>query len=114
MGGIPSQYTVDLDLVSPVDLTGIPSSFEITSLPKIQIGMDPITVNPLDVSVRIKEVPSLRTHVPAHYTVGFSIFGFQLACGQRTYVLKNVGRGERIITSDPLVPNQIPMLIEIC
>jgi hypothetical protein len=91
VGGVPSHYTVDLDLVSPVDLTGIPTSFDITSLPKIQIGLDPITVNPitvnpLDVSVRVKEAPSIRAHVPAHYTVGFSLLGLQLArievCGE--------------------------------
>ncbi|MGB8770721.1 MAG: hypothetical protein WCC92_13970 [Candidatus Korobacteraceae bacterium] len=47
MGGIPSNYTVDLDLVSPVDLMGIPTSFDITSLPKIQIGLDRITIDPI-------------------------------------------------------------------
>ena len=29
------------------------------------------------------------------------------------YLLENNGRGERIWTSDPLVPNQIPTLVEI-
>lgn len=88
MGGIPSHYSVDLDLVSPVDLTGIPNSFkvDITSLPRIQIGLDPLTLNPVDVSVRLKEVPSVRAHIPAAFTLGFSVFGLQLAtirvCGE--------------------------------
>jgi hypothetical protein len=46
MGGIPSNYTVDvnLDLVTPVELAGLPTSYsvDIGSLPKIQIGLDPI------------------------------------------------------------------------
>ena len=46
-GGIPSNYTVDLDLISQIDLMGIPNSFDITSLPKIQIALDHITVEPI-------------------------------------------------------------------
>ena len=101
MGGIPSNYTVDmsLDLVSPVDLTGIPSSYQldITSLPKIQIGLDPITINPLDLSVQITQIPSIRAHVPAHYAVGFSVLGFQLASIQLC--------GEAQVITEPYVPN---------
>jgi len=101
VGGIPSNYTVDmsLDLVSPVDLTGIPSSYQldITSLPKIQIGLDPITINPLDLSVQITQIPSIRAHVPAHYAVGFSVLGFQLASIQLC--------GEAQVITEPYVPN---------
>ena len=96
MGGIPSNYTVDmsLDLVSPVELAGIPSSYQldITSLPKIQIGLDPITINPLSLSLQITQIPSVRAHVPANFVAGFSIFGFQLAsiqlCGE-AQVIRN-------------------------
>jgi hypothetical protein len=47
--GLPSSFTVDLDLVSPVDVTGIPTGYsvDVKSLPKINIGLDPITVNPI-------------------------------------------------------------------
>jgi hypothetical protein len=104
LGGIPSHYTVDLDLVSPVELTGIPTGFQfdIKSLPKIQIGLDPITVNPitlnpLDVSVRLKEVPSVRVHIPATFTVGFCLLGLQLACIRVC--------GEAQVITEPYVPN---------
>lgn len=101
MGGVPSNYTVDmsLDLVSPVELTGIPSSYQldITNLPKIQIGLDPITINPLDLSVKITQIPSIRAHVPAHFAVGFSILGFQLASIQLC--------GESQVITEPYVPN---------
>ena len=104
MGGIPSNYTVDLDMVSPVDLTGIPTSYkvDINSLPKIQIGMDPITLNPVDMSVRLKEIPSVRAHIPAVYTVGFSVLGLQLASIRLC--------GEAQVITEPYVPNPC----EIC
>jgi hypothetical protein len=101
VGGIPSNYTVEmsLDLVSPVELAGIPSSYQldITSLPKIQIGLDPITINPMDLSVAITQIPSIRAHIPAHFAVGFSIFGFQLASIQLC--------GEAQVITEPYVPN---------
>ena len=104
MGGIPSNYTVDLDLVSPVDLTGIPTSFkvDIDSLPKMQIGLDPITLNPItlnpvDVSVRLKEIPSVRAHIPAAFTVGFSVLGLQVASIRLC--------GEAQVITEPYVPN---------
>jgi hypothetical protein len=101
VGGIPSNYTVEmsLDLVSPVDLTGIPSSYQldITGLPKIQIGLDPITINPLDLSVQITQIPSIRAHVPANFAIGFSVFGFQLAAVHLC--------GEAQVITEPYVPN---------
>jgi hypothetical protein len=99
LGGIPSHYTIDLDLVSPVDLTGIPTSFkvDINSLPKMQIGLDPITLNPVDVSVRLKEIPSVRAHIPAAFTVGFSVLGLQVASIRLC--------GEAQVITEPYIPN---------
>jgi hypothetical protein len=106
MGGIPSNYTVDvnLDLVTPVELAGLPTSYgiDINSLPKIQIGLDPITINPitlnpLDIAVRVTEAPSIRAHVPANFTVGFSLLGLQLACIRLC--------GEAQVITEPYVPN---------
>jgi hypothetical protein len=101
VGGVPSNYTVEmsLDLVSPVDLTGIPSSYQldITNLPKIQIGLDPITINPLSLSLQITQIPSIRAHVPANFVAGFSLFGFQLAAIQLC--------GEAQVITEPYVPN---------
>jgi hypothetical protein len=99
VGGIPSHYSVDLDLVSPVDLTGIPNSFkvDISSLPRIQIGLDPITLNPLDVSLRLKEIPSVRAHIPAAFTVGFSVLGLQVASIRLC--------GEAQVITEPYAPN---------
>ena len=111
MGGIPSNYTVDvnLDLVTPVELAGLPTNYhlDIGSLPKIQIGIDPITINPitinpltlnpLDIAVRVTEAPSIRAHVPANFTVGFSLLGLQIARIQLC--------GEAQVITEPYVPN---------
>ena len=89
-----------------VDLSGIPTSYDfdldVTHLPKIQIGLDPIelepiTVNPLDISVRVKEIPSVRTHIPALFTLGLSILGYELVCAQLC--------GEAQVITEPYEPN---------
>jgi hypothetical protein len=87
-----------------VDLSGIPSSYslDVTHLPKIEIGLDPIelepiTVNPLDVSVRLKEIPSIRTHVPALFTLGLSVLGYELVCARLC--------GEAQVITEPYDPN---------
>jgi hypothetical protein len=77
-------------------------SFDITHIPKISIGLDPITinpitVNPLDVSVRLKEIPSIRTHVPANFTLGLSVLGYDVACVRLC--------GEAQVITEPYEPN---------
>lgn len=95
MGGIPSNYTVDLDLISPVDLMGIPTGYtiDIKSLPKMQISLDPITLNPVDLRLHLKEIPSVRAHVPAAFTIGFSVLGLQVAsirlCGEAQVITES-------------------------
>jgi hypothetical protein len=77
----------------------IPTAYEIdiTRIPKISIGLDPITINPLELSVRVTEIPSIRTHVPANFTLGFSLLGFELA---RVRLC-----GEAQVINEPYVPN---------
>ena len=102
--------SVDVDLSFDndlgVDLSGIPSSFslDITHIPKIQVGvdklnvkLDPITVEPLDVSVRLKEIPSIRTHIPALFTLGLSVLGYELLCAKLC--------GEAQVITEPYHPN---------
>jgi len=87
---------VDLSFFSPLQI-------DVTHLPKIQVGVDPLklTINPLtingDVSLRIKEFPSIRGHVPADFTVGLSFLGFQLFCLRLC--------GEAQIITEPYHPN---------
>lgn len=60
--------------VGPVMLVGIPDTYSvaISSLP--------------DVNLRIKEIPSVRAHIPANFRLGLSLLGVELAalhlCGE--------------------------------
>ena len=104
----PDEYPIDLagtvglDVVGPVELAGIPDTFHfditnIANIPKISLGVDPITINALDVSVHIKEIPSIRAHLPANFTVGFSVLGLQLFCIRLC--------GEDQVITEPYKPN---------
>lgn len=85
-----TDVDVDLTFKDELDVEIHPSTFgiditHIADIPKISIGLDPITVepltiNPLDVSVRLKEIPSIRTHIPANFAIGLSVLGYDLAC----------------------------------
>ncbi|HUN43486.1 MAG TPA: hypothetical protein VMU81_24590 [Acetobacteraceae bacterium] len=97
---IPSSFTFG------VDLSGIPDSYTIgiTEVPKIeidldpiQIHLDPIEIRPLDLSFRLKEIPSVRAHLPLDYRVCLSVLGFELL-GVRLC-------GEAQVITEPYVPN---------
>ncbi|HET9640761.1 MAG TPA: hypothetical protein VFP12_16320 [Allosphingosinicella sp.] len=90
---IPRDFTFTIGL--GLDISGIPTNYGIgiTTLPKInmgfdpiKIGFDPIEIKPLDLSFRIKEIPSVRVHLPMDYKVCLALFGAELAsirlCGQ--------------------------------
>ncbi|MGH7462680.1 MAG: hypothetical protein ACREMA_16855 [Longimicrobiales bacterium] len=71
--------------VGPVTLAGIPSSYTvaISHLP--------------DLNLRIREIPSIRAHIPANFRLGFSIFGVELAALHLC--------GEAQVITEPFVPN---------
>ncbi len=47
--------------------------------------------------MRIREIPSIRTHVPAYFTLGLSILGYELACARLC--------GEAQVITEPYEPN---------
>lgn len=95
---VPSTYEHDVDVTSiptitigsvgPVTISGIPDTYhiDITNLPKISLSIDPLKIEPLDISFKLKEIPAIRAHVPMNYCVGLSLLGFELAnirlCGE--------------------------------
>lgn len=93
--------STSLGAIGPVTLAGIPDTYHIYSekIPHIQIGLDPITLtlNPVDVNVRIKEIPSIRAHIPADFCVGLSIMGMELLTVRLC--------GEAQVITEPYVPN---------
>ena len=91
----PVTVAGSLGAIGPVTVAGIPDEFDISikELPKIQLGLDPVTINPLSMSVAITEIPEIRAHLPADFTVGLSLFGFELAairlCGEAQAIVED-------------------------
>jgi hypothetical protein len=63
-GTVGTKLSGSLGAVGPVSITGIPDSY----------------------SYRVKEIPSVRTHLPANYMIALSLLGFEVAavrlCGE--------------------------------
>lgn len=108
---VPDDYTIDLNLSGGSTLDGDLSMdtdlrirempeislrvrelpdirLGITELPKIQLGVDPI-----DFSIRIKEIPAIRAHLPANFKVGLSLLGRELLsinlCGEAQVITED-------------------------
>lgn len=105
-GSLDAVVSGSLGAIGPVTIDGIPSTYHINidSLPKIQLGVDPITLNPVtaDVNIRIKEFPSIRGHLPADFSIGLSLLGIELLCVRIC--------GEAQVITEPYRPNPC----EIC
>src|SRR5262245_28664699 len=109
--GVPSSFDIDVtDLpsitvssvgpIGPVTIAGIPNPMHIAidgPLPKIQLGIDPLEVKPLSISMAVKEMPSIRGHLPADFSVGVSVLGLELLCVRLC--------GEAQIITEPYHPN---------
>ena len=96
---LPSNFDFDVDL--GLDVSGIPTSYSFTikDLPKIDVGIDPMVfkIEPVDLSLRLKEIPSVRAHFPVDYKVGLALFGTELACVRLC--------GQAQVITEPYVPN---------
>jgi hypothetical protein len=82
---LPDLRITDIGPVGPVTLAGIPDHYTvaISTLP--------------DLNVRIREIPSIRAHIPANFRLGFSVFGVELAALNLC--------GEAQVITEPFVPN---------
>jgi hypothetical protein len=100
----PPMAITSVGPVGPVTVAGIPDTFhiDIDKLPKIQIGVDPLEIKPVDVSLRLKELPSIRGHLPADFSAGLSVLGMELISLRLC--------GEAQIITEPFDPNPC----EIC
>lgn len=94
----------------PVTLSGIPDTYtiKVPEIDKIEFGVDPLestltlkpvelNLGPIDTSVSIKEIPSVRAHLPVNYCVGLSMFGVELAAVRLC--------GEGMVITEPYKPN---------
>jgi hypothetical protein len=112
---IPQPFNTDISgsigSVGPVTVAGIPSTFTINigTLPQIDLKLEPITLNPVtldlkpvDLNLSIKQLPNIRAHIPANFSVGLSLLGMDLVCIRLC--------GEAQMITEPYVPNPC----EIC
>jgi hypothetical protein len=111
IGGIPQPFATAV--------SGIPDTYHINveKLPKIFFGIDPLTINPLtlhldplDLNVSIKELPSMRTHVPADFTIGLSLLGIEFLavhlCGEAQVITEPYRPNPCEICGAERIPNQ--------
>jgi hypothetical protein len=106
---VSKSVDVNHHFKDPLDVDISPTTFgfgiditHIADIPKITIGLEPITVepltiNPVDVSVRLKEIPSIRAHIPANFAIGLSVLGYDIACVRLC--------GEAQVITEPYHPN---------
>jgi hypothetical protein len=85
VASLPDLKITEIGTMGPLTLAGIPDTYSvgISSLP--------------DLNVRIREIPSIRAHVPANFRLGFSVLGVELAALQLC--------GEAQVITEPYVPN---------
>ncbi|OUS13666.1 hypothetical protein A9Q89_02345 [Gammaproteobacteria bacterium 53_120_T64] len=87
---IPTTYAIGITDLPQIDVNLHPLDIKIQPLDiKVQpldINIRPLEIKPLDISLRLKEIPSIRAHLPLNYKVGFSLLGREIAginlCGQ--------------------------------
>jgi len=97
-GGIDTHLGggVDTRLSGTVgtNITGIPDhlTLSIDRLPKVQLGVDPVAL-----AVSIKELPSLRVHLPVDFRVGLSLLGLEMLTVRLC--------GKAMAINEPYVPN---------
>ena len=96
---IPSSFDFGIDL----DVSGIPTNYTVNAnLAPMTLNLGPIEVKPLefkpvDISLRLKEIPSIRAHLPLDYRVGLSVLGAELLC------VRLCGQGQ--VITEPYAPN---------
>lgn len=97
---IPSSFDFGIDLGLDLDISGIPTSYTLAArLEPLSMSLDlaPVEIKPVDFSLRVKEIPSVRVHLPLDYRLGLSVLGLDLLC------LRLCGQGQ--VITEPYVPN---------
>ncbi|HEV3397012.1 MAG TPA: hypothetical protein VG100_12775 [Xanthobacteraceae bacterium] len=100
---VPTTYTLNVDLTAPIilDVGGTtPITLDVggTTTPiGLTVTLAPIKIEPLDLSIRLKELPSIRAHFPVDYTVCLSLLGSEFLS------VRLCGQGQ--VITEPYVPN---------
>lgn len=99
---IPSSFDFDfgIDLGVDLDISGIPTSYDITADIQpmtLALNLSPIELKPIDFSLRLKEIPAIRAHLPLDYRVALSLLGSEVLC------VHLCGQGQ--VITEPYVAN---------
>lgn len=91
---LETDISGSLGSIGPVTVAGIPDTFhiDVDKLPQIDLKIEPVTLNPVtinpltlelkpvDLNLSIKQIPDIRAHLPANFSVGLSVLGMDLMC----------------------------------
>lgn len=91
--GVPTTYAFGVTALPQVDVAvkDLPTlRISVDNLPKIQFAMEPV-------ELRITEIPSVRTHLPADFAIGFSLWGVEIGAIRLC--------GEAQVITEPYRPN---------
>lgn len=102
---IPSSFDFGIDLGVDLDISGIPTTYQINTsvaplsmaLALAPIELKPIEFRPIDFSLRLKEIPAVRAHLPLDYRVGLTLLGSEVLC------IRLCGQGQ--VITEPYVAN---------
>ena len=87
-----------MDLGVDLDISGIPTSYSINAnVAPMSLNLGPIDIRPIDFSLRVKEIPAIRAHLPLDYRVGLTVLGAELVC------VRLCGQGQ--VITEPYVAN---------
>lgn len=97
---IPSSFDFGIDLGVDLDISGIPTSYNMglkVEPLSMRLDMGPIKLEPIDFSLRLKEIPAIRAHLPLDYRIGLSLMGAEVLC------VRLCGQGQ--VITEPYVAN---------
>lgn len=80
---IPSSFDFGVDLGVDLDISGIPTSYSVNASVQpltMNLNLAPVELRPIDFSLRLKEIPAVRAHLPLDYRVGLTVLGAELLC----------------------------------
>jgi hypothetical protein len=97
MDGFPTQFGLGVTAMPKLGIGMDPVSVAVKELPKITVAVDPVTIKPVDVNLAITRIPDVRAHLPANFTVGMKVFGIEVFSVRLT--------GEAQLITEPYTPN---------
>lgn len=103
------QHDIGMSNIRVKEMADFNSTIAVKELPKVVLDSD-VDMN-TDNAIRIKEIPEVRTHLPAHYNLGFKLFGIEIAsislCGEgqvitEKYRPNRYERCEKTVCGEPV------------